>query len=56
MGGATVHEAVGNDSPGVADGHPDGVFRLLQDQQVGLVIADQELKRNRSLKPHKYSF
>jgi len=45
VSGATVHEAVGDDSAGVADGHPDGVFRLFQDQQVGLVVPDQELKR-----------
>jgi hypothetical protein len=29
----------------VADRHADGVLRLLQDQQVGLVVADQELEK-----------
>ena len=49
MGRSAVHEAVGDDRAGVADGHADGVLRLLQDQMVGLVVADQELckKENR---------
>ena len=45
MGRSAVHEAVGDDRPGVADGHADGVLRLLQDQRVGLVVADQELEK-----------
>ena len=44
MGGAAVHEPVGDDSAGVADGHADGVLRLLQDQQVGLVVPAQKLE------------
>jgi hypothetical protein len=42
---SAVHEAVGDDGAGVADRHADGVLRLLQDQQVGLVVADQELEK-----------
>ena len=49
MGSAAVHEAVGNDCARVADGHSDSVLGLLEDQQVGLVVADQELKRERKV-------
>ncbi len=44
MGSAAVHEPVGDDSASVANRDTDGVLRLLQDQQVGLVVADQKLK------------
>jgi len=47
MGRSAMHVAVGNYRACVADGDADSVFRLLQDQQIGLIVADQELEKNR---------
>ena len=44
MGGAGVHETVGDDGGGVTDGHPHRVLGLLQDQRVRVVVADEELE------------
>jgi hypothetical protein len=41
---ATVHESIGNHSSRMTDGYADRVLCLLQDQQVTLVVADEELK------------
>jgi hypothetical protein len=42
--GATVHESIGNHSGRMTDGYADRILCLLQDQQVTLVVADEELK------------
>ena len=47
MGRSAMHVAVGNDRAGVTNRDTNGVFRLLQDQQVGLIVANQELERTK---------
>ena len=42
--GPTVHQSVGYDRGRVAHRDSDRVFRLLQDEHVALVVADQELQ------------
>ena len=42
--GSAVHQSVSNHRSRVTDWNADGVFRLLQDQHVTLVVADQELQ------------
>jgi hypothetical protein len=45
VGRSAMHVAVGDDSAGVADRNANSVFRLLQDQQVGLIVANQKLEK-----------
>lgn len=43
-GGAAVHERVGDDGGGVADRVADRLLGLLEDEHVGVVVADEELQ------------
>ena len=43
-GGAAVHETVGDDGGGVADGGPHAVLGVPEDEEVAVVVADEVLQ------------